>query len=120
MGVARPLVWRLVRGALPSADLCACAIASEVAGEGVKFLLEDPTMVLKDEEFWPSSPATASVQVAGGEQGWRDLTTGLVERGIFRLIPLSRICHIGGKPLLSGLFAVGKVNTSQVQGRSPL
>ena len=43
------------------------------------------------------------------EEGqWDDLTTGLVERNLCKIMPLEEVYHLHDEPLLNGLFAVGK------------
>ena len=39
---------------------------------------------------------------------WEAVVTGLVEARVCGFIPLSEVCHVKGKPMLGGLFGVGK------------
>ena len=39
---------------------------------------------------------------------WAEVCSGLVRRGVCRLMHVSELHHIGGRPLLNGLFAVSK------------
>ena len=42
------------------------------------------------------------------EKDWAAVVTGLVDARVCGIIPLSQVCHVGGKPMLGGLFGVGK------------
>ena len=49
---------------------------------------------------------TLSVMVK--DEDWLELSTNLVLRGLCKLVPESSLHHVGSRPLLNGLFAVGK------------
>ena len=49
---------------------------------------------------------TPSVMVEPGE--WERVATGLVERGLCDVVPVSSLHHVRGKALLNGMFCVGK------------
>ena len=42
------------------------------------------------------------------DDDWESVVTGLVNSRVCGIIPISDVCHIGSKPLLGGLFGVGK------------
>ena len=39
---------------------------------------------------------------------WEQVCSGLVAKGVCRVIPLSEVYHLDGKPILNGLFGVSK------------
>ena len=39
---------------------------------------------------------------------WRNVCNGLIEKRVCEVWPVSQLHHIGGAPLLNGMFAVGK------------
>ena len=45
--------------------------------------------------------------MVGAEQ-WDELAVNLVRRGLCKVIPKSKVFHIGSYPLLNGLFSAGK------------
>ena len=49
---------------------------------------------------------TPSVMVK--EEDWVELATNLVKTGLCKVVPESSLHHVEGRPLLNGLFAVGK------------
>ena len=42
------------------------------------------------------------------KDGWPELCRGLVERNVCDILPIDQLCHVEGKPLLNGMFSVGK------------
>lgn len=38
---------------------------------------------------------------------WLDVCPGLLGRGVCEVYPIESLCHIGGRPLLNGMFSVG-------------
>jgi hypothetical protein len=42
------------------------------------------------------------------KEDWLDVCSGLIQSGICGVIPIEQVCHIQGRPLLGGLFGVGK------------
>ena len=46
------------------------------------------------------------VMISEGE--WHNVCTGLIEKKVCEVWPVSQLHHIGGAPLLNGMFAVGK------------
>lgn len=54
-----------------------------------RFLGRRPTVMVRDDD-------------------WEGVCAGLIQSRICGVIPLDEVCHIHGKPLLGGLFGVGK------------
>ena len=42
------------------------------------------------------------------KDGWPELCQGLVARNVCDIMPIEELCHVEGKPLLNGMFSVGK------------
>ena len=42
------------------------------------------------------------------EDHWPEVCKGLISKGVCEVFPNEALCKVGGKPLLNGMFAVGK------------
>ena len=51
---------------------------------------------------------------------WHEICAGAAERGIFTFLKEQNVFHFQGKPLLNGLFGVGKKNKSLDSGEPVL
>ena len=101
--VSLKLDWRAVSRSLPEgvgrlnlADFCTL---------GTKAYIEN------FEEFLLPSELQERVKppkVMIVEHGWDELCQGLIERKLCQVMPLAKVHHVNGEPLLNGLFAVGK------------
>ena len=68
--------------------------------------LQDPSRALLPQEEWPAKAGTAAVWAS--QEVWNALAAELYRRRIVAPISLSEVVHIGGKPVLNGLFGVAK------------
>ena len=67
--------------------------------------------VTKFEEFLLPSrdwKYTKPPRVMVEKDGWPELCQGLVDRQVCDIMPIDELCHVNGKPLLNGMFSVGK------------
>ena len=63
------------------------------------------------EEFLVDPSAQRQVKppkVMVDDSQWAEVCRGLIDRGVCEVWPVDELHHIGGAPLLNGLFAVGK------------
>jgi len=101
--VARPVVWEEVEASLPS-EVGQLDIRDFVDG-GVKYYIDHL------EEFMIASPPDSIAKppkVMVSDAHWSTVAHGLVARGLCRVLRRSSLFHVGGKPLLNGLFSVSK------------
>ena len=101
--VAQRLNWKCVApslpdgvGQLPLEDFCRLGTLHYVQ-HFTEYLVPEDTMQV---------PKPPTVMVEPGS--WDDLCRGLVDRNICEIWAVDELFHFGGKPLLNGLFAVGK------------
>ena len=63
----------------------------------------DDTIIQEADQVMGKTP---SVMVE--DEHWAELATNLVSTGLCKVVPESSLYHVGSKPLLNGLFSVGK------------
>ena len=110
---AQKLSWEAVKqslpeevGSLPLADFCRLGTLAYIQ-DFEKYLVPEEARIY-------TTPPRVMVQ----EGQWEALATGLLERGIAEAMPLEKVYHLKGQPVLNGLFAVGKgeyVNGTETQ-----
>ena len=101
--LAQELNWRAVANSLPDGvgqlDLLEfCTLGTKAYVECFESFLLPPEL-----QVWSKPPR---VMVIDG--GWGELCEGLLAKGICSVFPLDKIYKVQEKPLLNGLFAVGK------------
>ena len=101
--VARRFDWRMVEAAFPEAvgslelvDFCEGGTLAYVKN------FEDFLLPPQDQHLGKAP----SIMVEASH--WAEVCSGLVRRGVCRLMHVSELHHIGGRPLMNGLFAVSK------------
>ena len=72
---------------------------------GTKFYIQNfpDFLVPADKQFLGRAPT-----VMVGDDDWLEVCRGLLDRRVCGIIPLNQVFHIHGRPLLGGLFGVGK------------
>eukprot|EP00435_Cladocopium_sp_Y103_P064632 s325_g26.t1 len=110
--IAQQVSWDLIAPSFPDEiatldlrDFCeggvhhfVCNIDSTIVDESEQVIGKTPSVMVRDED-------------------WEVLATNLVKHGLCKVVPQSRLHHIGSQPLLNGLFAVGK---DEVQNQKPV
>eukprot|EP00435_Cladocopium_sp_Y103_P018988 s785_g4.t1 len=106
--VARSFQWENIEpgfpegvGTIPLVEICELGTLDYVQ-HFEKYLLPEESRIY-------TKPPRIFVE----EYGWERVCSGLLERGVCRLLPLSEVYHLQGKPVFSGLFAVTK---NEMQG----
>eukprot|EP00438_Fugacium_kawagutii_P008731 Skav223575 [mRNA] locus=scaffold2909:37156:42226:+ [translate_table: standard] len=83
-------------GAVPLVDLCEL---------GCKHFVLNVDEFLRPEHEWGTLSAP---RVMVSDEDWGNVCTGLVDAGVCTFIEESEVFHVGGIPLLNGLFGVPK------------
>ena len=101
--VARRFDWRMVEAAFPEA-VGSLELEHFCEGGTLAYVknFEDFLLPPQDQHLGK----TPSIMVEACH--WAEVCSGLVRRGVCRLMHVSQLHHIGGRPLLNGLFAVSK------------
>ena len=101
--VAQRFSWRSISPALPPEvggvsllDFCTL---------GTKFYIENfqEFLVPVEKQFLGRTPTVMAL-----DADWFDICQGLIQHPVCGVIPLDDVYHIRGRPLLGGLFGVGK------------
>lgn len=72
---------------------------------GTKAYVESFEQYLLPEENWVyTKPPRVMIE----DQHWPEVCKGLVSKGVCEVFPVEGLCKVGGRPLLNGMFAVGK------------
>ena len=106
---ARSVRWENVATSLPAEGLAGILPAAEVCIDGFKDFMLHPDRWLKpvSARAWMRPPR---VQVP--PDAWREVVSGLLQRQICGIMPLSEAFKVGGQPILGGLFGVPKNETT--------
>lgn len=107
--IARSVRWENVATSLPSEGLAGILPAAEICIDGFKDFMLHPDRWLKpvSARAWMRPPR---VQVP--PDAWREVVSGLLQRQICGIMPLSEAFKVGGQPILGGLFGVPKNETT--------
>ena len=101
--VARRFDWRMVEAAFPEA-VGSLELEEFCEGGTLAYVQNFENFLLPpQDQHLGKAP---SIMVEAGH--WAEVCSGLVRRGVCRLMHRSELHHIGGRPLLNGLFAVSK------------
>ena len=101
--VAKKISWESICPSLPE-QVGTLDVRHFCEGGVLHFIdhIEDYLLPIEDQHIGK----TPSVMVEQGE--WEQVATGLVERGLCDVVPMDSLYHVQGKPLLNGMFCVGK------------
>ena len=101
--VAQSFSWESILPALPQEVGRLCLV--DFCSQGTRHYVENfPSYLLPEPEQLLGKPPRVMVF----EESWLDVCRGLVKRNICGVLPKRLLHHVKGRPLLSGLFAVGK------------
>ena len=97
--------WLNVEHSLPKREMAGAVNALEVTSGGINDFLRNLYKYLRpqDRRVWMKTP-----RVMVKSEHWGEVASGLVERGICDVIPVSEVIHVDGKAILGGLFGVPK------------
>ena len=101
--VARSFQWKMVEAAMPEA-VGSLELEDFCDGGTLNYVKEFESFLLpSQDQHLGRTPAIMVEQCH-----WAEVCKGLLARGVCRLMHVSELHHIDGRPLLNGLFAVSK------------
>ena len=92
--------------ALPPPGIAGSIPAVDLVGSQMKRLLENPDLVVKPRDQWPSSFRKSKMFISRPE--WELVGPELVRRKIFRPIEADKLIKHNGKVLPNSIFGVSK------------
>ena len=101
--LARPLVWESLELALPQ-EVGQLSLRDHCTG-GVQHFVDNCQHYLMSEV---DMVAPKTPRVICDSEEWEKVATGLVHRGLCKVLRESELYHINGAPLLNGMFSVSK------------
>ena len=101
--LAQSISWASVEASLPP-EVGALDIRDFCEGGTLHFINNIGETIVAEEDQVPTR--TPSVMIKDGE--WETVAKGLVSRGLCKVVCEEELHHVGGRPLLNGLFAVAK------------
>ena len=101
--VARRFTWSMVEAAFPEA-VGSLELEEFCDGGTLEYIRNFESFMLPVEDQFMGKTPSIMVDL----EHWPQVCSGLLRRGVCRAMHISDIHHINGKPLLNGLFAVGK------------
>ena len=103
---AMKLTWDQLEPALPPQRFCGCIDIMELVDGPVKDYLERPEDALVDLATVSERPRPGSCMIERGEE--LRIAKGLLARNMVIPLKRSELVHIGGEPLVNGVFGVTK------------
>ena len=100
---AQQFTWKNIKPAIPRE--IGVVELKDICEQGCKHYIEHFLDFLKPSHEW-EQVRKARVMVA--DRDWTEVATGLLDAGIFGVVPESEVFRVHGKPLLNGLFGVEK------------
>ena len=101
--VARRFKWSMVEAAFPEA-VGTLDLEEFCEGGTLEYVRNFESFMLPLEDQFMGKTPSIMVDL----EHWPQVCSGLIRRGVCRAMHISDIHHINGKPVLNGLFAVGK------------
>lgn len=101
------VTWARLEPALPPLGGGARVRAADLAEGWLRECLLDPSRCLLPEEDRPKAVPPARVWVESDEE-WSKVCGGAADRKLFTFLKKEEILHVGGEPVLNGLFGVPK------------
>ena len=98
---AQQFTWKNIKPAIPRE--IGVVELKDICEQGCKHYIEHFPDFLKPSHEWGQ---VRRAKVA--DRDWTEVASGLLEAGIFGVVPESEVFRVHGKPLLNGLFGVEK------------
>ena len=101
--IARTFRWENIEPALP-AEVGTIRLEDVCELGTLDYVVRFENYLLPEE----SQVVTRPPRVMVDDDAWEQVCSGLVQRGVCDIIPLSSVYHVQNQPVLSGLFGVSK------------
>ena len=101
--LSKPLIWASLEPSLPK-EVGMLDLRQFCTGGVLQFVEHFSDFLLPEEDQFVGKPP----RVICRSEEWSAVATGLVERGICKVVKESYLHSVGGVPLFNGLFSVGK------------
>ena len=93
--------WRAIRDSFPQEVVCLdlqrfCRLGT------LEYVVNFEDFLLPQQDWKYTKPPRVMVE----KDGWWELCHGLIEQKVCDVMPIDQLCHVHGKPLLNGMFAV--------------
>ena len=105
--VARSFQWKMVEAAMPEA-VGSLELETFCDGGTLNYVREFESFLLPPQD--QQMGRTPSIMVE--QSHWAEVCSGLLRRGVCRVMHVSELHRVGDRPLLNGLFAVSKQETA--------
>ena len=101
--VAKSFIWENISPALPD-GIGSIPLEEVCEGGTLDYITHFEDYLLPEESRVYTKPPRVFVH----DEGWKTICSGLLEKGVCKLIPLSEVYHLKGRPIFNGLFGVSK------------
>ena len=105
--VARSFQWKMIEAAMPDA-VGSLELESFSDGGTLNYVREFESFLMPPQDQHLGRTPAIMVE----QRHWAEVCSGLLSRGVCRVMHVSELHHVNGRPLLNGLFAVSKQETS--------
>ena len=105
--VARSFQWKMIEAAMPEA-VGTLDLETFCAGGTLNYVREFESFLMPPQD--QHLGRTPSIMV--DQRHWAEVCSGLLRRGVCRVMHVSELHRVDGRPLLNGLFAVSKQETA--------
>ena len=101
--VGMTMNWRAIQDSFPQEVGCLdlqrfCRLGT------LEYVVNFESFLFPPQDWKYTKPPRVMVE----KDGWWELCHGLIDRKVCDVMPIDQLCHVQGKPLLNGMFAVGK------------
>ena len=117
VGAAQALTWERMAPALPEQRNCGLVPATAVARDGVKALLEDPSLTVLPRESWPPHQRAGRCHHVATDR--EVIKEGLVRVGLCAVLDPQQLAAGPSGAIQNGWFGVGKGKYLEGRERDP-
>ena len=105
--VARSFQWKMIEAAMPQA-VGSLELENFCDGGTLNYVREFENFLMPPQDQHLGRTPTVMVE----QRHWAEVCSGLLSQGVCRVMHVSELHHVNGRPLLNGLFAVSKQETA--------
>ena len=112
--VARSFQWKMIEAAMPHA-VGSLELESFCDGGTLNYVREFENFLMPPQDQHLGRTPAIMVE----QRHWAEVCSGLLSRGVCRVMHVSELHHVNGRPLLNGLFAASKQETAMDADGNP-